>query len=287
MPWTGSACQAARTASRRSRTACGWPAPPTPSATSRSATRRERSATTSTRSRPGGVAVLDNQGRTDATVWGDILTEYAASSPPGGHRHLGRLPGHRHRAAPALPHVQPRPVHAHGQGPRRGSRHPGPRRARRRPGPPGRHRGRRRGRRGRGRPAPPRRGSPTSPPRSPPARTPSSPRSWTVPPSPRRGSSTVYHTLQRKGEVAKAVSRREEGARWGEPPRCCGRGLGADRHPDHMPRRDARRGEHLPLPAPARAAIFAVRCQESVPRLPRSCADAPYGAHLLPRGRRT
>jgi regulator of RNase E activity RraA len=27
----------------------------------------------------GGVAVLDNQGRTDATVWGDILTEYAAS----------------------------------------------------------------------------------------------------------------------------------------------------------------------------------------------------------------
>ena len=28
---------------------------------------------------PGGVAVLDNQGRTDATVWGDILTEYAAS----------------------------------------------------------------------------------------------------------------------------------------------------------------------------------------------------------------
>ena len=28
---------------------------------------------------PGAVAVLDNQGRTDATVWGDILTEYAAS----------------------------------------------------------------------------------------------------------------------------------------------------------------------------------------------------------------
>ena len=28
---------------------------------------------------PGSVAVLDNQGRTDATVWGDILTEYAAS----------------------------------------------------------------------------------------------------------------------------------------------------------------------------------------------------------------
>jgi regulator of RNase E activity RraA len=28
---------------------------------------------------PGAVVVLDNQGRTDATVWGDILTEYAAS----------------------------------------------------------------------------------------------------------------------------------------------------------------------------------------------------------------
>ena len=28
---------------------------------------------------PGGVAVLDNQGRTDATVWGDILTSCAAS----------------------------------------------------------------------------------------------------------------------------------------------------------------------------------------------------------------
>ena len=28
---------------------------------------------------PGGVAVLDNQGRTDATVWGDILTTYASS----------------------------------------------------------------------------------------------------------------------------------------------------------------------------------------------------------------
>ncbi len=28
---------------------------------------------------PGAVAVLDNQGRTDVTVWGDILTEYAAS----------------------------------------------------------------------------------------------------------------------------------------------------------------------------------------------------------------
>lgn len=28
---------------------------------------------------PGGVAVLDNQGRTDATVWGDILTMYASS----------------------------------------------------------------------------------------------------------------------------------------------------------------------------------------------------------------
>ena len=28
---------------------------------------------------PAAVAVLDNQGRTDATVWGDILTEYAAS----------------------------------------------------------------------------------------------------------------------------------------------------------------------------------------------------------------
>ena len=28
---------------------------------------------------PGSVAVLDNQGRTDATVWGDILTTYAAS----------------------------------------------------------------------------------------------------------------------------------------------------------------------------------------------------------------
>jgi 4-hydroxy-4-methyl-2-oxoglutarate aldolase len=32
--------------------------------------------------REGGVAVLDNQGRTDATVWGDILTMYA------GARHL-------------------------------------------------------------------------------------------------------------------------------------------------------------------------------------------------------
>jgi len=29
--------------------------------------------------------------------------------------------------------------------------------------------------------------------------------------------------------------------------------------------------------APASPAIFAARCQESVPRLPRSCADAPYG----------
>jgi regulator of RNase E activity RraA len=55
------------TASRRSRTACEWPARPTPSATFPSATRR------------APVAVLDNQGRTDATVWGDILTEYAAS----------------------------------------------------------------------------------------------------------------------------------------------------------------------------------------------------------------
>jgi 4-hydroxy-4-methyl-2-oxoglutarate aldolase len=27
----------------------------------------------------GGVVVLDNQGRTDATVWGDILTEFSAS----------------------------------------------------------------------------------------------------------------------------------------------------------------------------------------------------------------
>ena len=25
---------------------------------------------------PGGIVVLDNQGRTDATVWGDILTEF-------------------------------------------------------------------------------------------------------------------------------------------------------------------------------------------------------------------
>ncbi|GAA4548570.1 RraA family protein [Pseudonocardia xishanensis] len=28
---------------------------------------------------PGAVVVLDNQGRTDATVWGDILTEFSAS----------------------------------------------------------------------------------------------------------------------------------------------------------------------------------------------------------------
>jgi 4-hydroxy-4-methyl-2-oxoglutarate aldolase len=33
---------------------------------------------------PGAVAVLDNQGRTDATVWGDILTEYAASRHVAG-----------------------------------------------------------------------------------------------------------------------------------------------------------------------------------------------------------
>jgi 4-hydroxy-4-methyl-2-oxoglutarate aldolase len=33
---------------------------------------------------PGVVAVLDNQGRTDATVWGDILTEYAASRDLAG-----------------------------------------------------------------------------------------------------------------------------------------------------------------------------------------------------------
>jgi len=28
---------------------------------------------------PGSVVVLDNQGRTDATVWGDILTEYSSA----------------------------------------------------------------------------------------------------------------------------------------------------------------------------------------------------------------
>jgi regulator of RNase E activity RraA len=33
---------------------------------------------------PGSVAVLDNQGRTDATVWGDILTAYAASRDLAG-----------------------------------------------------------------------------------------------------------------------------------------------------------------------------------------------------------
>ena len=32
----------------------------------------------------GGVAVLDNQGRTDATVWGDILTVYAGSRAIAG-----------------------------------------------------------------------------------------------------------------------------------------------------------------------------------------------------------
>lgn len=33
---------------------------------------------------PGTVAVLDNGGRTDATVWGDILTEYASLRGLGG-----------------------------------------------------------------------------------------------------------------------------------------------------------------------------------------------------------
>jgi len=32
----------------------------------------------------GGVAVLDNQGRTDATVWGDILTVYAGAKQLAG-----------------------------------------------------------------------------------------------------------------------------------------------------------------------------------------------------------
>lgn len=32
----------------------------------------------------GGIAVLDNQGRTDATVWGDILTTYASARNLGG-----------------------------------------------------------------------------------------------------------------------------------------------------------------------------------------------------------
>ena len=38
---------------------------------------RARSATTSTTSRPGSVVVLDNGGRENATVWGDILTSIA------------------------------------------------------------------------------------------------------------------------------------------------------------------------------------------------------------------
>jgi 4-hydroxy-4-methyl-2-oxoglutarate aldolase len=33
---------------------------------------------------PGSVVVLDNQGRTDATVWGDILTEFSSSRQIAG-----------------------------------------------------------------------------------------------------------------------------------------------------------------------------------------------------------
>jgi Aldolase/RraA len=61
---------------------------------------------------PGAVVVLDNGGRTDCTVWGDILTAMAADRGIGGTEDPGRHPGllkdarQDHAAAHARPQIR-------------------------------------------------------------------------------------------------------------------------------------------------------------------------------------
>jgi hypothetical protein len=83
---------------------------------------------------PGDVVVLDNQGRLDATVWGEPADDHRA--PPRRRRHRDRrgLPRRRPQHRPRLPDLLPRQLDAHRQGPRPGRGHPGPGVDRRRPG---------------------------------------------------------------------------------------------------------------------------------------------------------
>ena len=243
---------------------------------------------------PGGVAVLDNQGRTDATVWGDILTEYAAS------RHLAgtAIWGVCRDTATALRLGYP--MYSHGRFMRTGKDRVevadtqvpvalGDAQVR-----PGRHRGRRRGRRGRGRPPPARRGSrPRHGDRRPRGRHPRRDpgrrdhrrrqEAARLPhPAKKRRLTKVTGKTRQNVCAAPPGRARLRGSRRGDgrpaavtPPTCCVPGS-AGRPPGPCARA-AMLSAASAATAPARPAIFATRGQESVPRLPRSCAHDPYG----------
>src|SRR5690606_38135494 len=86
--------------------------------------------------KPGEVVVLDNDGRDDATVWGDIDR---TGQQEGYRRYDHRRYQPRRVAVPGtrLSGLQPRIVDAHRQGPRAGGSHPGAGEHRRRAGLPG------------------------------------------------------------------------------------------------------------------------------------------------------
>ena len=70
---------------------------------------------------PGGVVVLDNGGRENATVWGDILTMVAHTARRRGHGDRRRLPRRTHLSLrTGLSDFQPQLFHAHRQGSRSG-----------------------------------------------------------------------------------------------------------------------------------------------------------------------
>ena len=70
----------------------------------------------------GNVVVIDNAGRLDCTVWGDILTVMGSNPQRGRHGNQRRLPRLVAGARGELPDLQPRDVYAHGQRPRDGGR---------------------------------------------------------------------------------------------------------------------------------------------------------------------
>jgi 4-hydroxy-4-methyl-2-oxoglutarate aldolase len=67
---------------------------------------------------PGAIVLIDNQGRTDVTVWGGIMTEIAAARGIGGTVINGVCRDLNAALRQNYPLFSRAPVHAHRQGPR-------------------------------------------------------------------------------------------------------------------------------------------------------------------------